>query len=71
MTFRGWAYPLEDYAGALEEAGLLIEALREPGVPAEEVERDPAERRWRRLPNFLMIRALKPTSGHGACSGGN
>jgi hypothetical protein len=60
MTFRGWAYPLEDYARALEEAGLLIEALREPPVPAAEVERDPPEQRWRRLPNFLMLRALKP-----------
>ncbi len=60
MTFRGWAYPFEDYCRALEDSGLLIEALREPRVPAEEVERDPPEQRWRRLPNFLMLRALKP-----------
>lgn len=67
MTFRGWVYPLEEYAGALEEAGLLIEALREPGVPTEEIERDPAERRWKRLPNFLMLRALKPASEPDVC----
>lgn len=60
MTFRGWTHALEDYSRALEEAGLLIEALREPQLPAEEVERDPPEQRWRRLPSFLMLRALNP-----------
>src|SRR4051795_7755807 len=30
FTFEGPAYPLQDYAGALEAAGLAIEALREP-----------------------------------------
>lgn len=30
MRFSGWVRPLGDYAGALEQAGLLIEALREP-----------------------------------------
>jgi hypothetical protein len=48
---------LEDYSRALEEAGLLIEALREPPLPAEEVEREPAEERWRRLPSLPMLRA--------------
>jgi hypothetical protein len=65
MTFHGWAYSFEDYSRALEEAALLIEALREPRVPAEEVERDPREQRWRRLPNFLMLRALKPAEADG------
>lgn len=59
MTFRGWAYPLEAYSRALEAAGLRIEALREPPIPAEEAERDPAERRWRRVPMFLMFRAAR------------
>jgi SAM-dependent methyltransferase len=27
---HSWAYPLEDYTRALEEAGFLIESLREP-----------------------------------------
>ena len=30
MTFRGWTYSLEDYAMALEGAGMRIEAIREP-----------------------------------------
>jgi SAM-dependent methyltransferase len=51
FTFAGWCYPLESYARALEEAGLLIEALREPA--------DPAGGRWARVPMFLMWRALK------------
>jgi SAM-dependent methyltransferase len=57
MRFVGWSYPFEDYSRALERAGLVIEAIREPPVPAQEVERDPSERRWQRLPNFLMFRA--------------
>jgi SAM-dependent methyltransferase len=64
MTFRGWTYPLEAYMGALEVAGLLVEALREPPIPEAAVARDPADHRWRRLPAFLMLRAVKPsTSG--------
>ena len=51
FTFAGWCYPLETYARALEEAGLVIEALREPA--------DPAGGRWARVPMFLMWRALK------------
>ena len=30
MQFAGWAYPLEGYFRALEDAGFAIEALREP-----------------------------------------
>jgi SAM-dependent methyltransferase len=51
FTFDGWCLPLEAYARALENAGLLIEALREPG--------DPDGGRWARVPMFLMWRALK------------
>jgi SAM-dependent methyltransferase len=51
FTFGGWCYPLEAYARALEEAGLLIEAIREPP--------DPAGGRWARVPMFLMWRAVK------------
>jgi SAM-dependent methyltransferase len=51
FTFGGWCFPLEAYARALEEAGLLIEAIREPA--------DPAGGRWARMPMFLMWRALK------------
>src|SRR5215216_1073699 len=30
ITFYGWAYPLEEYGRSFEDAGLLIESLREP-----------------------------------------
>jgi SAM-dependent methyltransferase len=65
MTFDGWIYPLEAYSRALEEAGLLIEALREPVASDEFVTSRPVESRarvarWQRLPNFLMFRAAKP-----------
>jgi SAM-dependent methyltransferase len=47
MHFRSWAYPLEDYMRSLEEAGFLIEALREPPDPD------------RPIPNFLLVRAVR------------
>lgn len=62
MTFRGWVYPIETYFAALAEAWLLIETLAEPAVPDDAVNRDPAERRWQRIPAFLFLRALKPKS---------
>ena len=50
-----------DYLLAIEDAGFLIERAREPRPRAE----DAAERhdltRWRRIPLFLMLRAVKPT----------
>jgi SAM-dependent methyltransferase len=55
MTLPGWCYPIEDYAIALEAAGLMIEALREP-TP---VGARPELERWRRLPMFLQLRAVK------------
>jgi SAM-dependent methyltransferase len=55
MTFRGWCYPLESYTNALEAAGLVIEAMREP-TP---IGGRPEDERWRRLPMFLQFRALK------------
>ena len=44
MTFRGWCYPLEAYARAFEDAGFLVETLREPVDPRNGV------RQGRRLP---------------------
>jgi SAM-dependent methyltransferase len=58
MTFVGWAFPLETFTRALEDAGLAIEALREPRPPDDEP--DPRYERWRRIPMFLQLRALKP-----------
>jgi SAM-dependent methyltransferase len=56
MTFKGWCYPLEEYARAFEDAGLAIEALREPRQRDEVVASDPPEARWQRLPMFLFLR---------------
>ncbi len=55
MTFRGWTYSLEHYAMAFEQAGLRIEAMREPRSTsaAESYER------WRDVPLFLFVRAVK------------
>jgi len=58
MTLCGWSYPLEDYTRALEGAGFLIEALREPPQRDDIVEADPAEARWQRLPQFLYLLAV-------------
>ncbi|HXQ44669.1 MAG TPA: class I SAM-dependent methyltransferase [Acidimicrobiales bacterium] len=55
MTFRGWSYPLEDYARAFERAGLLIELVREPLPDATA----PHLLRWRRVPLFLHLRAVR------------
>lgn len=59
MTFHGWCYPLESYARAFEEAGLAIEALREPKQRDEIVQADRPEARWQRLPMFLFLRLRK------------
>lgn len=58
MTFHSKHRPIELYFRTLEEAGFLVEALREPGVPedAANLER---RRRWQRLPLFLHIRARR------------
>lgn len=55
MTFRGWTYPLEDYASALERAGLAVESIREPRP------RPTGSRysRGERVPLFLNLRAAK------------
>lgn len=55
VTCRGWTYTLEDYAAALENAGLAVEAMREPvpTTPSANFER------WRDVPLFLMFRATR------------
>lgn len=53
MRFSGWDRPLSAYTGALERAGLLIEALREP----VSVRLDGTARP---VPFHLWIRALRP-----------
>ena len=59
MTFHGWMYALEDYVRALEDAGFVIERLREPAASDEAAAHRLAYRRWQRVPMFLQLRAVK------------
>lgn len=59
MTFNSEHRPLEAYFIALEKAGFLVEALREPALPERAIVSD-AGRRWQRIPYFLHLRALRP-----------
>ncbi len=56
VTCRGWTYTLEDYVTAIAHAGLVVEAMLEPRPSAPSVNFE----RWRTVPLFLMVRALKP-----------
>lgn len=58
VRFVGWCYPLEGYTRPLEEAGFLIEAMREPAVDRSDI--SPHGERRLRIPNFLLLRAVKP-----------
>jgi SAM-dependent methyltransferase len=60
MTFHSLHHSFETYSKALEGAGLLLEAVREPGASAALVDTDPTRTRWQRIPVFLFFRALKP-----------
>lgn len=59
MTFHSEHRPLEAYSRALEAAGLLTEAIREPRAPNAVIAADPRHRRWQRIPMFLHLRAVK------------
>ena len=59
MNFTGWAYSLEAYFTALERAGFMIQAVREPRAPDQAVDGSPSENRWRRIPMFLMWSAVR------------
>jgi hypothetical protein len=60
MTFHSEHRPLEAYTRALEADGLLVEAVREVKPAGRAAARGPAARRWRRIPLFLQLRAVKP-----------
>ena len=60
LTFHSEHRPLESYSRALEAAGLLIEAIREPKAPDELVAGQPGKQRWQRIPLILQLRAVKP-----------
>ena len=59
MTFHTEHRPIESYACALEDAGFVIEAIREPMPDPAMAPEQPSEERWRRIANFLMLRARK------------
>ena len=59
MRFVSRHAPLETYVEELTASGLLVDCLREPRLP-EAAHSDPAGRRWRRIPNFVHLRAVKP-----------
>ncbi len=59
MTFHGWCYSLQDYSLALENAGFVIERIREPVPSNEVVKRIPALSRWQRIPMFMHLVARK------------
>jgi SAM-dependent methyltransferase len=56
-TFHDMHRPLEAYARALEDAGLRIDALREPVPDDAYVAAHPEVARWRAAPCFLLLRA--------------
>lgn len=58
MTFHSEHRSLETYSIALEEAGFVIEAIREPSVPDHAITSD-SSRRWQRVPLFLHLRARR------------
>lgn len=62
MTFHDTHRPLAAYARALEDAGLLIEALREPRPDDAYVADHPEVAGWLERPCFLLARAVKPAT---------
>jgi SAM-dependent methyltransferase len=60
VTFFDRSLPLERVARACEDAGLLVEAVREPRPSAEFVSANPLAERRLRIPLFLHLRAVKP-----------
>lgn len=59
MRFESLHRPVQTYVEALAAAGLLIERLREPSLPEHASVSERSER-WRRIPLFLHLQAVKP-----------
>jgi SAM-dependent methyltransferase len=59
FTFHDTHRPLGAYFNALESAGLVVEALREPIPGPELLAARPHAERWTRTPCFLHFRAYK------------
>jgi SAM-dependent methyltransferase len=58
MTFESWRRPLSAYTEALERAGFVIDALREPVPDQAALAAAPALAKWCEQPLFLHVRAL-------------
>lgn len=59
MTFHSLHHSFETYVTAILDAGFTLDALREP-VPDDDYARDvDYVARWRRIPTFLHLRAVK------------
>jgi SAM-dependent methyltransferase len=59
FRFRVAHRPIEHYSRALEQAGLVIEAIRETKSAPGAVEQAPMLANWARVPNFLHVLASK------------
>lgn len=59
MTFEAEHRPLERYARAFEDAGLLIEAIREPIPPADVQDAAPLAAQFAAVPWAIFIRAIR------------
>ena len=59
MTFHSRHRPLEAYARALERAGLVLDAIREPALPVGPEGLSARSQRWLRIPLFMHLRARK------------
>jgi ubiquinone/menaquinone biosynthesis C-methylase UbiE len=57
MTFHSHHRSLEEYSRALEDAGMLVEAIREVTVDGETTLTRRDDARWLRIPLFLHLRA--------------
>ena len=58
MTFTSVHRPLDAFTEALVASGFVIERLREPALPEHAIQSE-RSLRWRRIPLFLHIRAVK------------
>ncbi len=59
MTFTSFHRPLAAYTAALEAAGFVLEALREPVPSRDYVSDHPEVAGWRDEPRLLTLRARR------------
>lgn len=61
FRFRISHRPIDHYSRALEQAGFVIEAIREPKPTEADIAAFPNLANWARVPDFLQLRARKVT----------